>query len=135
VQVSLSRLLSLLKPPVNDALPCLDTKWLEWFDSKIAVLINRDGVDPRDYGGKDQQEWVHSSICHGSSNERQPSDDRELVLAAEPYVRQEGEGKYRCKHCQKLFIASSFVEKHVANKHPELLKHLDDVGGFHSLLS
>ena len=68
-------------------------------------------------------------------NEPQRSDDRELVLAAEPYVRQEGEGKYRCKHCQKLFIASSFVEKHVANKHPELLKHLDDVGGFHSLLS
>lgn len=64
------------------------------------------------------------------SDERQLSDYRELVLAAEPYVRQEGEGKYRCKHCQKLFIASSFVEKHVANKHPELLKHLDDVGGF-----
>lgn len=55
---------------------------------------------------------------------------RELVMAAEPYVRQEGEGKYRCKHCQKLFIASSFVEKHVANKHPELVKHLDDVCDF-----
>ena len=120
---------------MNDVFPCLDIKWLEWFDSKVAVLINRDGVDPRDYGGKDQQEWVHSSICHVSSNERRRSDDRELVLAAEPYVRQEGEGKYRCKHCQKLFIASSFVEKHVANKHPELLKHLDDVGGLHSLLS
>lgn len=65
-----------------------------------------------------------------ASNERQLSDYRELVLAAEPFVRQEGEGKYRCKHCQKLFIASSFVEKHVANKHPELLKHLDDVGRF-----
>lgn len=47
------------KPSVDDML-CLDTRWLEWFDSKIAVLINRDGVDPRDYGGKDQQEWVHS---------------------------------------------------------------------------
>ena len=68
--------------------------------------------------------------CNGTSNEQQLSDSRELVLAAEPYVRQEGEGKYRCKHCQKLFIASSFVEKHVANKHPELLKHLDDVGRF-----
>ena len=59
VPVSLSCCLSLLKPSVNDVFPCLDIKWLEWFDSKIAVLINRDGVDPRDYGGKDQQEWVH----------------------------------------------------------------------------
>ena len=60
VLVSLSRCLSLLKPPVNDMFSCLDIKWLEWFDSKVAVLINRDGVDPRDYGGKDQQEWVRS---------------------------------------------------------------------------
>lgn len=76
---------------------------------------------------------IHRFIV--AHNERQRSDDRELVLAADPYVRQEGEGKYRCKHCQKLFIASSFVEKHVANKHPELLKHLDDVSYFYSLLS
>jgi len=76
---------------------------------------------------------IHRFVA--ASNERRRSDDRELVLAAEPYVRQEGEGKYRCKHCQKLFIASSFVEKHVANKHPELLKHIDDVGIFHSPLS
>ena len=41
---------------VNDMLLRSDIKWLEGFDSKIAVLINRDGVDPRDYGGKDQQE-------------------------------------------------------------------------------
>ena len=48
------------KSSANDKLLRLDFKWLEGFDSKIAVLINRDGVDPRDYGGKDQQEWVHS---------------------------------------------------------------------------
>jgi hypothetical protein len=60
VPVSLSRFSPLLKLPVNVVFSCLDVKWLEWFDSKIAVLINRDGVDPRDYGGKDQQEWVHS---------------------------------------------------------------------------
>ena len=48
------------KPSVIDTLPRLDVKWLEGFDSKISVLINRTGVDPRDYGGKDQQEWVHS---------------------------------------------------------------------------
>lgn len=52
---------------------------------------------------------------------------RELAKAAEPHIKQEDEGKFRCKTCQKLFRATSFVEKHIANKHPELVKHLDDV--------
>lgn len=34
----------------------LDERWLEWLDSKIALLINRDGVDPRIYGGKSYEE-------------------------------------------------------------------------------
>ena len=33
-----------------------DDRWLEWLDSKIALLINRNGVDPRDYGGKSGDE-------------------------------------------------------------------------------
>lgn len=52
----------------------------------------------------------------------------------EPYLKQEDEGKFRCKTCQKLFKATSFVEKHIANKHPELVKSLDEVielGGSH----
>ena len=36
----------------------LDERWLDWLDGKIALLINRDGVDPRDYGGKSYEEWV-----------------------------------------------------------------------------
>lgn len=36
----------------------VDGRWLEWLDSKIALLINRDGVDPREYGGKFYEEWV-----------------------------------------------------------------------------
>ena len=52
---------------------------------------------------------------------------RELTKAVEPYVKQEDEGKFRCKTCQKLFKATSFVEKHIANKHPDLVKQLDDV--------
>ena len=36
-------------------------------------------------------------------------------------------GKFRCKTCQKLFKATSFVEKHIANKHPDFVKHLQDV--------
>ncbi|CAL1701519.1 unnamed protein product [Somion occarium] len=84
-----------------------DERWLDWLDSKIALLINRKGVDPRDYGGKSYEE--------------------ELSKAAEPYIKQEDEGKFRCKTCQKLFKATSFVEKHIANKHSELVKHLEEV--------
>jgi hypothetical protein len=51
----------------------------------------------------------------------------ELSKAAEAFIKQEDEGKYRCKTCQKLFKAVTFVEKHIANKHPEVLKGLDDV--------
>lgn len=29
-----------------------DERWLEWLDSKVALLIDRDGIDPRKYGGK-----------------------------------------------------------------------------------
>ena len=57
---------------------------------------------------------------------------RELAKVAEPFVKQEDEGKFRCKTCQKLFKATSFVEKHIANKHPELVKALDDVSALGS---
>ena len=53
---------------------------------------------------------------------------RELSKAVEPYIKQEDEGKFRCKTCQKLFKATSFVEKHIANKHPDHVKHLEEVG-------
>lgn len=33
-----------------------DDRWLDWLDQKIALLINRHGVDPRDYGGKSYDE-------------------------------------------------------------------------------
>lgn len=51
----------------------------------------------------------------------------ELTKAVEPFVKQEDEGKFRCKTCQKLFKATSFVEKHIANKHGELVKGLAEV--------
>jgi hypothetical protein len=89
-----------------------DERWLEWFDTKIALLINKDGVDPRDYGGK--------------------SYDDELSKAVEPFIKQEDEGRFRCKTCQKLFKATSFVEKHIANKHPELVKQLEEIPYFNN---
>lgn len=33
-----------------------DERWLDWLDSKVALLINRDNVDPREYGGKSYEE-------------------------------------------------------------------------------
>ena len=34
----------------------VDERWLDWLDSKLALLINRDGVDPHDYSGKSYDE-------------------------------------------------------------------------------
>lgn len=48
----------------------------------------------------------------------------------EPHIKQEEEGKFRCRTCTKLFKAASFVEKHISNKHPELIKQIDDVSIF-----
>ena len=39
---------------INETLS--DDRWLEWLDSKLALLINRDGVDPRLYFGKNYDE-------------------------------------------------------------------------------
>ncbi|KAI9066390.1 hypothetical protein FKP32DRAFT_1673915 [Trametes sanguinea] len=100
------------KPAENRDWKRNDERWLEWLDSKVALLINRDGVDPRDYGGKSYEE--------------------ELSRACEPYIKQEDEGKFRCKTCQKLFKATPFVEKHIANKHPDLIKQLEDIPYFNN---
>lgn len=29
-----------------------EDRWVEWLDSKIALLLDRESVDPRAYGGK-----------------------------------------------------------------------------------
>ncbi|KAF8505469.1 hypothetical protein F5888DRAFT_1604781 [Russula emetica] len=89
-----------------------EDRWVEWLDSKIALLLNRDSVDPRAYGGKFY--------------------DEELSKVVEQYIKQEDEGRFRCKTCQKLFKATSFVEKHIANKHPELVKSLEDLPYFNN---
>ncbi|KAF8307293.1 hypothetical protein DL93DRAFT_2143326 [Clavulina sp. PMI_390] len=79
-----------------------DERWEEGLDSKTSLLIERDAVDPKEHGGK--------SIAEETSK------------AVEPHVKQEDEGKFRCKTCSKLFKAMSFVEKHVASRHSDLVK-------------
>jgi len=33
-----------------------EDRWVEWLDSKIALLLDREAVDPRAYGGKSYDE-------------------------------------------------------------------------------
>lgn len=94
-------------------------------DSKIALLINRSGVDPAEYSGKSYDEYGKFTLIRLRSLIFPAV--RELSKECEPHIKQEDEGKFRCKTCQKLFKATSFVEKHIANKHPDLVKHLEDV--------
>lgn len=75
-------------------------------------MLKRDEVDPREYGGKAYED--------------------ELRKVAEPFIKQEDEGKFRCKTCTKLFKAVAFVEKHIANKHPELLRALEELPYFNN---
>jgi len=90
----------------------VDERWLDWLDSKLALLLKKGEVDPREYGGKD--------------------DEDELSKSCEAHIKQEDEGKYRCKLCNKLFKAVGFVEKHIANKHPELIKGIDELPFFNN---
>ncbi|CAE6422176.1 unnamed protein product, partial [Rhizoctonia solani] len=101
--------------PASDPLSefgTLDERWLEWLDHKIAVLAEPDKVDPAEYGAKNY--------------------DDELSRCVEEHIKQEEEGKFRCKTCTKLFKATSFVEKHIANKHPELTQELDTIPFFNN---
>ena len=46
---------------------CTDDRWLDWLDSKVALLINRDGIDVRDYGGKSYDEYAPPRLpCFGT---------------------------------------------------------------------
>jgi hypothetical protein len=49
--------------------------------------------------------------------------DSELRHQCDEHVKEEEEGaKFRCNACQKLFKARNFIDKHLLNKHPELLQ-------------
>lgn len=45
----------------------------------------------------------------------------ELGRLCAGHVRVEEPGKFRCVSCSKLFKAPNFVDKHILNKHPELV--------------
>ncbi|GAA5906588.1 hypothetical protein JCM6882_008068 [Rhodosporidiobolus microsporus] len=87
--------------------------WAEGFDKRLPLLFPRGELDVRDYGGE--------------------SRDEELFRIVGPHVKQEEEGKFRCKECNKLFSARKFVEKHIALKHPDFIGDaLDQVAFFNN---
>ncbi|WWD22896.1 hypothetical protein CI109_107391 [Kwoniella shandongensis] len=83
-----------------------EEKWVESLDLKIKPLLGE--VDIADYGGRDLE-----------------AETKKLCA---PLIKQEEPSKYRCKDCNKLFRAPEFVIKHIAVKHPEVMKpKLDDL--------
>jgi hypothetical protein len=44
-----------------------------------------------------------------------------LSKICKAHITVEDEGKFRCKECKKLFKAAPFVEKHISNKHAEVI--------------
>ncbi|KAI8912851.1 hypothetical protein EDD86DRAFT_274485 [Gorgonomyces haynaldii] len=47
--------------------------------------------------------------------------DVQIEKALSLNIRKEGEGKYRCTECQKLFKGDEFVRKHIRTKHPSII--------------
>lgn len=45
----------------------------------------------------------------------------ELTRLCKDHIQVEDDNKFRCKTCKKLFKAAPFVEKHIMNKHAELI--------------
>ena len=81
---------------------------MQSFDEHLPLMQDTSTVDVRDLGAL--------------------SRDEELYRLSSPHLKQEEEGKFRCKACNKLFSARKFVEKHIGLKHPELFGDaLDEV--------
>lgn len=92
-----------------------DANWVKSFDERLPLLVDPSAVDARDFGGK--------------------STEAELVRVTSAHTKEEEEGKYRCKECNKLFSAQKFVVKHIATKHAHFVGDaLDDVDYLNSYI-
>lgn len=90
-----------------------DENWARNLDEKLAMLID-DTIKPSQFGGLNY--------------------DDEVSIITSTLIKKEEESKYRCLECTKLFRAPSFIEKHILNKHSNLidLKKLNDIETFNS---
>jgi hypothetical protein len=52
--------------------------------------------------------------------------ESQIDISASLYIRKEGENKFRCIECQKLFRGDDFVRKHVKSKHEGVISHVED---------
>lgn len=50
-------------------------------------------------------------------------------------VRKEGDSKFRCTECQKLFRGDDFARKHIQTKHPHLIQDVPDAVEFYNNFS
>ncbi|SCZ99130.1 BZ3500_MvSof-1268-A1-R1_Chr7-1g09406 [Microbotryum saponariae] len=99
-------MLSLFMLPI---LVAAELTWVRSFDDRLALLTDRDTVNLAELGGDDPEEAMHT-LCA-------------------TLHKTEGEGKYRCQQCNKLFSALKFVEKHITTKHPDDIRDkFDKVG-------
>ncbi|GAA5880946.1 hypothetical protein JCM3774_001785 [Rhodotorula dairenensis] len=86
----------------------MELNWVSAFDRRVPLLTDLSALDLRDFGAESREEEQYRLLA--------------------PHVKQEEEGKFRCKECSKLFSARKFVEKHLGLKHPEVLgNRLDEV--------
>ncbi|GAA5915468.1 uncharacterized protein JCM6883_004822 [Sporobolomyces salmoneus] len=85
---------------VGPALPS-DVGFVKALDEKVPLLDDHSKLDLRDFGAELKEETLFS-LCS-------------------PYIKNEEEGKFRCKECNKLFSARKFVEKHIVTKHGQFV--------------
>lgn len=85
-----------------------ETNWVSAFDRRVPLMTDLSTLDLRDFGAESREEEQYRLLA--------------------PHIKQEEEGKFRCKECSKLFSARKFVEKHLGLKHPDVLgNRLDEV--------
>ena len=82
--------------------------WVRTFEEKLFQVLEPENVDLKKLGGRPLEEGL----------------DEELAK----FVKQEDEGKYRCKvpDCTKLFKGGTFWRKHVEKRHAEWYEKLKE---------
>ena len=80
--------------------------WVKTFEDKVLQILEPENADLRKLGGIPMDEGL----------------DDEL----KKFVKQEDEGKFRCKvpECTKLFKGENFWRKHVEKRHPEWFENI-----------
>ena len=80
--------------------------WVRTFEDKVLQILEPEHADLRKLGGIPMDEGL----------------DEEL----KKFVKQEDEGKFRCKvpECTKLFKGENFWRKHVEKRHPEWFENI-----------